>query len=186
MLTAAEHLADARCDAICWNGTSAGWLGIDRDRELCKAITERTGIPATSAVLAMLDVFRLSGVKRYGLVSPYADDVQRAIVATLGREGFECVGERHAAVTVNFDFAKIAPASVEAMMRDVAKARPDAIAVWCTNMDGATHVDALGRELCIPIVDSVAAALWGTLRTADPDGATSVHAHHVLRGVGAR
>src|SRR3989337_2448330 len=38
MLAAAQLLADARCHSICWNGTSAGWLGFERDRELCSAL----------------------------------------------------------------------------------------------------------------------------------------------------
>lgn len=186
MLQAAELLADARCDAICWNGTSAGWLGIDRDRRLCAAISERTGIPATTAVLAILEAFRLSAVKRFGLVSPYTGDVQQAIVATLRAEGFECVGERHADVKVNFDFSRIGPEAIESMIREVAAAGPDAIVVFCTNMDGATLAEPLGRELCIPIFDSIAAALWGALRAADPERAAVVHAHAMLREIGAR
>ena len=51
MLAAAELLADARCHSICWNGTSAGWLGFERDRELCRAIEARTRIRACSSVL---------------------------------------------------------------------------------------------------------------------------------------
>src|SRR5215470_15720980 len=52
MLPAAELLADAKVDAIAWNGTSASWLGIDRDHSLCAAIMERTGAPSTTATLA--------------------------------------------------------------------------------------------------------------------------------------
>ena len=37
MLQAAELLADAKVNAICWNGTSAGWLGLEADRALCRA-----------------------------------------------------------------------------------------------------------------------------------------------------
>src|SRR5574341_2595400 len=84
MLAAAELLADARCRSICWNGTSAGWLGFERDRELCRAIERRTGIRACSSVLALAEIFRLTGVKRFGLVTPYADDVQEAICANFG------------------------------------------------------------------------------------------------------
>src|SRR5919201_6358755 len=46
MLAAAELLADAHCHSLCWNGTSAGWLGFERDRQLCRAIEERTRIRA--------------------------------------------------------------------------------------------------------------------------------------------
>ncbi|UCF54905.1 MAG: Asp/Glu/hydantoin racemase, partial [Bradyrhizobium sp.] len=52
MLPAADLLADAKVDAIAWNGTSASWLGIGRDNSLCEAIRTRTGIPATTSSLA--------------------------------------------------------------------------------------------------------------------------------------
>ncbi len=71
MLGAASLLADAHVQAICWNGTSAGWLGLDKDRSLCDAIRDRTGIPATSSVLALDEIFRITGVKKYALVTPY-------------------------------------------------------------------------------------------------------------------
>src|SRR6478609_4786694 len=53
ILAAAELLADAKVDVIGWSGTSSGWLGFDRDRVLCERIRERTGIAATTAVLAL-------------------------------------------------------------------------------------------------------------------------------------
>ena len=61
MLPAADLLADAKVDAIAWNGTSASWLGIGRDRSLCEAITARTGMPATTSTLACIDAARALG-----------------------------------------------------------------------------------------------------------------------------
>ena len=90
MVEAAALLADARVQALCWNGTSASWLGLARDRALCAAITARTGIPATSSVLALEDIFRRSRVARFGLVTPYLGDVQARIVANFQQEGFAC------------------------------------------------------------------------------------------------
>jgi maleate isomerase len=129
MLTAADLLADARVANICWNGTSAGWLGFERDRALCDAILQRTGIQATSSVLALDALFRKAGVRRFGLVTPYTDDVQQRIVETFRAEGFECVAERHTGEHVNFAFAEVSPAQIAAAVREVAAARPDAIAV---------------------------------------------------------
>jgi maleate isomerase len=51
----------------------------------------------------------------------------------------------------------------------VAAARPDAIVVLCTNMDGATLAAPLERELGIPVLDSIALALYGALRAAAVD-----------------
>lgn len=166
MMAAAELLADARCHAICWNGTSASWLGIDRDRALCEAIRARTGIPATTAVLACLDEFRAAGVERFGLVTPYGETVQSRIAANFAREGFECVAERHLGLHVNFEFAGVEAATVDRLAREAARAKPDAIVILCTNVDGAEAAESLERELGIRVVDSVAVALRGALRLA--------------------
>src|SRR3990170_3109539 len=55
MVNAAIVLADAPLDAIVWNGTAASWLGIDRDEELCRRVTEQTGLPASTSTLAFLE-----------------------------------------------------------------------------------------------------------------------------------
>lgn len=171
MLAAAELLADARCHSICWNGTSAGWLGFQADRDLCAAITARTKVPACSSVLAIEEIFRATGVKRFGMVTPYTDDVQQKIIANFGREGFACTVERHERLAVNFAFSEIEAHTIEARIRAVAAARPDAILVFCTNMDGASLAERLERKLGIPIYDTIATAVWGSLRVAGVDTA---------------
>jgi maleate isomerase len=47
----------------------------------------------------------------------------------------------------------------------VAKQRPQAIIVFCTNMDGASLAEELEREVGIPIYDTIATAVWSSLRT---------------------
>lgn len=171
MLEAAQLLADARCDAICWSGTSGGWLGVDRDRALARSIEARTAIPATTAVLALIAALGGLGVRRYGLVTPYVAEVQSAIAARLAGEGFDCADERHAGIAVNFDFAQIGAATIAEMIRAVARSGPDAIVVLCTNMDASALAAPLERELGIPVLDSIAVALWGALRLAGVDAA---------------
>jgi maleate isomerase len=169
MLDAASLLADARVRSICWNGTSASWLGFDTDRALCAAIEGRTGIPATSSVLALADIFCRTGVRRFGLVTPYTGDVQGRIIANFRQEGFECVADRRLDITDNFSFS-CTPAEVLAgMVREVAAARPDAITILCTNLRGAPLVEALEAETGIPIHDSASAAVWASLRLARTD-----------------
>ncbi len=169
LLAAAELLADARVDVIAWNGTSGGWMGLDQDRALCEAIEKETRIPATSSVLALEEIFRLTSVVQFGLVTPYREDVQSRIVANLRREGFECVVERHLDLQNNFEFSEIAEATIADMIRTVARAAPDAIAVMCTNMKGAALAEAVEKEIGIPVYDSVATAIWSSLRVAGVD-----------------
>jgi len=108
-------------------------------------------------------------VTRYGLVSPYTDDIQQAIVANFARSGFECVAERHTGIRVNFDFSTIEPADIDRMLDEVAAARPQAIVVLCTNMDGAGLAEAFERRSGALLLDSISTAAWGSLRTAGVD-----------------
>ncbi|MCA8928809.1 MAG: Asp/Glu/hydantoin racemase [Alphaproteobacteria bacterium] len=166
MLAAADLLADARVHAICWNGTSAGWLGFEQDERLCAAITARTGIPAQSAVLGFNALFAERGLKRLGLVSPYIADVQRRIIANYAAIGIETVADERLGIAENFAFAAVTEDTIAALCRRVAEARPDGIAIYCTNVDGAALAPRLERELGIPVYDSGAVALWAGLRAA--------------------
>lgn len=170
-LAAAELLADAKCDVICWNGTSAGWMGFEQDRKLCRAITERTGIPACSSVLALAEALTLTGATRFGMVSPYIDEIQARINATFRKEGFDCIADQHAGLKVNFDFSEIGSEAIARMARAVAPSKPQAITVFCTNMNGAALAESLERELGIPVYDTVSLAVWASLRMAGVDPA---------------
>ena len=169
ILRAAELLAHAKVGTIGWNGTSSGWLGFDADERLCRRITEATGIPACTSVLALNEIFTLTGVKRFGLVTPYLDDVQAAIVRNYARSGFECVSERHLRLRDNFSFSEVSADEIRAMVRDAAKVRPDAITIFCTNLRGAPLVEELEAETGIPIYDSIATVVWKALRLVGAD-----------------
>ncbi|MAY71700.1 MAG: Asp/Glu/hydantoin racemase [Halomonas sp.] len=168
-IDAARLLSDAHMDVIAWNGTSSSWLGFDADRRLCAAITEATGIPATSSVLALNEVLERTGVKRLGLVTPYLDDIQAAIVDNYRREGIEVVAERHLNDRGNFSFSEYDEQTLAEMVREVARAEPEAITILCTNLRGAGIVEELERELGIPIYDSVSVTVWKSLLLAGQD-----------------
>lgn len=169
ILEAAELLSHAKVDVIAWNGTSAGWLGFDSDERLCRRITEATGIPATTSMLALNEVLAARGVTRLGLVTPYTDDVQARIVANCAALGQTCAGERHLGLRDNFSFAEVEEDTLRAMARDAAAEGAEALAVICTNLRAAPLVEALEGELGIPVFDSIATAVWGSLRLAGVD-----------------
>lgn len=177
ILDAARLLADAHADVICWSGTSASWLGFERDHQLCARIAQATGIHATTSVLALNELLVTQGAQTLGLVSPYVDDVQQRIVVNYRSIGIDCVAESHLGITDNFAFGEVEPEALKRMLREVAGARPDAIAVMCTNLHAAQLVDELERELGIPIYDSVATVVWKSLKIVGADP-------HALRGWG--
>jgi maleate isomerase len=166
MLEAAELLAEAKVDAICWNGTSSGWLGLDQDRRLCERITQATGIRAATSVLTLVDLFRRTGVESFALVSPYTEDIQKRIVETFRAEGFACVAERHSSRSDNFSFAEVGTAELDAMVRAAAASKPQAITTFCTNLWSAPLVEGWERELGVPVYDTIATAVFGSLESA--------------------
>jgi maleate isomerase len=169
ILAAAELLADAKVDVIGWSGTSSGWLGFDADRRLTERIRERTGIPATTAVLALNELLTLRGIARIALVTPYTGDVQQRIIDNYRTIGIEVVAERHLDIRVNHDFALVEPERLRELMREVADARPQAITTFCTNLRAAPLAEAVEAELGIPLLDTVSTTVWGQLRVAGVD-----------------
>ncbi|HUH40240.1 MAG TPA: aspartate/glutamate racemase family protein [Castellaniella sp.] len=169
ILEAAKLLADARVDVIGWSGTAASWLGFDADEKLCQRITEATGIPATTSVLALNEILERSGVQTLGLISPYLKSVQDKIIENYGRSGIRIEAERHLDLQVNYSFAEVTEAQILEMARDVATQRPDAMTVMCTNLKGAQLAARIEAETGIPLYDSVATVVWKSLLMAGYD-----------------
>ena len=166
ILAAAELLADAKVDVIGWSGTSSGWLGFDRDRQLVERIRERTGIPATTAVLALNELMALKRIRRLALVTPYTQDVQQRIVANYAALDIEVVAERHLGIRVNHDFAGVEPQRLRALMDEVAASGPQAITTFCTNLRAAQLAGGIERTHGIPLLDTVSTTVWGMVRAA--------------------
>ncbi|AXK40674.1 maleate cis-trans isomerase family protein [Crenobacter cavernae] len=169
IIQAAKLLADAKVDVIAWNGTSSGWLGFDSDRRLCEQIQDATGIPATTSVLALNEILEKTGVKQFGLVSPYLEDVQQKIVANYLASGFDCSAESHLKLKVNFEFSEVGEDTLRQQIREVAKQRPEAITTFCTNLHAAHLADEVEKEFGIPLYDTISTVVWKSLKLAGYD-----------------
>jgi maleate isomerase len=177
MLDAARLLADADVDVVTWGGTAGSWLGLEHDRTLCAAVTEVTGIPATTSTLALLDALRAYGVTRLGLAAPYTDDVVGRIAEVYRDAGTEVVASAALGLTENTAFAEVTGKQVDELI-DGAAGRPDdgaeggsaggvhAVAVVCTNVFGAGRVADAEARLGIPVFDSTSATVWQVLGAA--------------------
>lgn len=183
ILRAADLLSHAKVQTIAWNGTSAGWLGFDADERLCRRIEESTGIAACTSVLALNEIFRLTGVERFGLATPYTDDVQSAIVKNYADAGFNCVAERHLRKRDNFSFSEVTAAEIRSMVWEVAQAKPQAITIFCTGLRGAPLVEELEQELGIPIYDTISTVVWKSLKLAGSDPRRVQHWGRLFREV---
>jgi maleate isomerase len=160
MLTAAELLATAELDAIMWNGTAASCVAIEPDRELCRSITSLTGLPSSTATLAILDALGLAGLSRCALALPFTEDVSEQLASVYAGEGIACAGLASAGISDNRAMAHLDPEQVKELVRAADDEDAECVLIVCTGVAGAPVVDELERELGKPVIDSVAAAFW--------------------------
>lgn len=167
ILAAARLLAHADVDLIGWAGTSAGWLGFQHDAQLCATVTAATGVPCTTSVVALnraLDLFR---VRKLGLVTPYLEDVQAAIVANYAGLGVEIspAMERHLGVAKNTEIGLIGEEVLDGLVREVVEGTgAKAVTTFCTNWVAAQRVEVWEAMWGVPVFDSVSVVVWDMLR----------------------
>lgn len=178
ILAAAQLLADAQVDVIGWSGTSSGWLGFDADERLCRSIEQATGIKATTSVLALnrlLDIVQKKDSEslQFGLVTPYLDDVQAAIVSTYAKAGYEVVAESHLNKTINIEFAKVSEDTLDGQMEEVVAqlgTGKKVVSTFCTNLRAAQRAKYWEAKYeGLYVFDTTATVVWDMLRMAGID-----------------
>lgn len=169
ILTAAKLLADANVDIIGWSGTSSGWLGFPADKELCEIITAATGIPATTSVLALNKALKPVSATELGLVTPYMDNVQEAIIKTYQTIGVDCSKERHLQLSKNSSFADVEESTLDEMVADLAGRQVQVISTFCTNLRAAQRVEYWEKTHGITVLDTVNTVIWDMLLLCEID-----------------
>lgn len=175
MLSAASLLADARVDAISWGGTSAGWLGLESDIELCEAIESEFHIPASTSTLALVEILHRLGDPGVGLVTPYVSEMNEAIRGTFGGVGISiAAGDRWLGITDNIEIGEVSGEQVGGMCDGVLGAREElkVAMVYCTNLSAAhlaSGLESKYQDRDVVVLDSVSAVVWGLLRKVGVD-----------------
>ena len=77
MIKGFDLLSHVKPMVIGWNGTSASWLGLERDRVLIDVIQKRTGCRVVTSTLSIIHALKLLNIVKIGLVTPYIDSIQK-------------------------------------------------------------------------------------------------------------
>ncbi|BDG74308.1 maleate cis-trans isomerase family protein [Roseomonas fluvialis] len=172
VLAAAEMLAHAEVEAICWNGTKGAIDGFQVDRDLCATASARLGLPVTSVSLDVLEILRRLGARRIALVSQGTVARAQRIGDRFGEQGFPMTAVRGLGLGSNLEAASVSPATLgEAIRGCVAEATTDAVLIWGTNMPGLPVVAALEAECGVVVIDSCSVGIWGCLKALGLPGA---------------
>ena len=165
MIKGFDLLSHVKPMVIGWNGTSASWLGLERDRILIDVIKKRTGCRVVTSTLSIIDALTALNISKIGLVTPYVDSIQKKIINNFELEQLECVSERHFNMTDNFSFGEISESKISNAAEDVISEGAEAVIILCTNLAGAGIVNTLEKRTGVPILDSVVLTIWGAFRS---------------------
>lgn len=159
---AAELLAHAKVNAICYGCTGSGFLKTpDEDLQLAQDLEHRTGIPSVTSSVAVAQALRTLRTKRVSVASPYEPWLNEKLRVYLERAGFDIVAmkglgtQAHGSVTTE---------SVKALALEVLRPETEAIFISCSNFRTLDIIEAVEQETGKPVVTSNQAAMWGTLR----------------------
>lgn len=172
IVDASRLLKDANCDVIGWSGTSAGWLGFETDETLCSAIQQELGIPATSSTLALNDLLKSLDASEVGLVTPYTEDMNKAIQRNYSQIGIAMKVPSTGALGIreNGAIAKVDEATIEQSVHDVVQnSGVKVVTTFCTNLRAAHMAAAWEEKFGVTMLDSVSTCIWGMLRIANTE-----------------
>ena len=164
-LPAARDLGTARADVVVFGCTSAGALrGNDYDTDLCQRIGELTGAPAVSTIGAVRAAIAASGAARIGVITPYVDELNEKIRASIEADGIRVAAIRGLGITGNFEIAEVGREEIvafaeRALGQLAAEARIGLVFASCTNFGAMAARPAIAERLGLPVVTSNQAVL---------------------------
>ena len=164
-LPAARDLGTARPDVVVFGCTSAGALrGNDYDTELCQRISEITKAPVVSTIGAVRTAIEASGAASIGVITPYIDELNEKIKASITDDGIDVAGIAGLGITDNFQIAEVPQDEIvefaERALGPLAAAGTiDLVFASCTNFGAMAARPAIAERLGLPVVTSNQAVL---------------------------
>jgi maleate isomerase len=164
-LPAARDIGSARPDVVVFGCTSAGALrGNDYDTRLCEQISEITGAPAVSTIASVRDAIQASGADSVGVITPYVDELNERIRASIEADGARVAAIAGLGITDNFEIAEVGADEIVALaertLGELARAGQIGLAfASCTNFGAMEARTAIAGQLGIPVITSNQAVL---------------------------
>lgn len=170
-LPVARDVATTSPDVIVFGCTSAGALrGNDYDTELCRRISDISGVPTVSVISAARKALKGYGTRagnetagaprRVGVVTPYVDALNTKIAESLEADGLEVAKISGLGITANVAIADVTPERItQFAAQELSESSIELAFVSCTNFRAVEALSQLERRLGIPVVTSNQAAL---------------------------
>jgi maleate cis-trans isomerase len=186
---ASRQLSAARVDVVAFACTTGSFFqGIEAERELCNRIHHAAGVPAVTAIGAVLEALQALRIQRLVLASPYTDEVNTLEETFLGHRGYRVLAKRGLAMPNPFDIGLLRDDRAYQLAMELLHPDAECILISCTNFPTLRSIDVLERDAGVPVVTSNQATAWACLRRlrvaprAEHLGRLLSGAHYTARG----
>lgn len=169
---ALHELATVQPDVVVFGCTSAGALrGNAYDEQICRHITDVTESPAVSVIASVRAALAavLSSHSSVLVLSPYIDEVNERIRASLAADGISVAAVKGLGIVENQEIGAVHPQRItqfaQTTLQDVAKdgRTPGALFLSCTNLRAKEARETVQNLLGLPVVTSNQAAFDATV-----------------------
>ncbi len=167
MVDAGKRLAREQVDVlICGGAPVALSKGPAGDAELSEMLRRETGLPVVMANGVVVDALHRLGARSVVAVSPFIEARNQEIKNFLDASGFRCLAAQGLGLVNNIDFANQSPDAAFKLAREVARANPEADAIYiaCPRWPTVDIIAALESDTGKAVVAAPAAMVWGALR----------------------
>ncbi len=130
----------------------------------------RPGVACTTPMAAAFAAFRALGVRRPGVVTPYADEINRTLREYMQAQGLAVPVLNSWNLPDDAKVACITERSIRAAVLELGRAEAvDGVLVACSSLRAAALIEDLERELGKPVTSTNHALAWHCLRLAGID-----------------
>lgn len=166
-LPAARDLATVHPDVVVFGCTSAGALrGNHYEDQLIARISQAVKAPAVSVNRSVRETLKRLGAVRLVVATPYLDELNARIQASLENDGFEVLRIQGLGILANTDIASVTTQQIiELAQKTVGSLHPDALFVSCTNFPAVSALPKLRSIYEFPVISSNQAVLDRTIDT---------------------
>jgi len=161
----APKLADACVNVIGYGCTSGSlFRGLGHDKQIEASIQKVTGIPTVSTSGAVVNAFKVMGIKNLAVATPYIEKINRLEKEFLTANGFRVVDLKGLGIKDNLKIGELTSQNAYELVKKLKCDKADGIFVSCTNYATIDSIEKMEKATQKIVVSSNLATLWAMLK----------------------
>ena len=161
-------LPTGKLNVIAYSCTSAS-VSIGPAEVAAQIWKGRPGVEVVTPITAATAAFERCNVKRISLLTPYTEEVTKAMVTFIEDQGFEVLNFAHFNLIDDQEMARVTPEAIHDAVVEIAHPAADAVFVSCTGVRTVEAIKRLEDTLGKPVFCSNQCMFWQALRLSGYD-----------------